>query len=48
MLRSEPSSLSVEVEIIESELGSDRSMEELISLADLPELDEFFALGPVA
>ncbi|MBN9309019.1 aromatic amino acid ammonia-lyase [Devosia sp.] len=40
--------LSVEVEIIESDLGSERSMSELISLAPIPWLDEFFALGPVA
>ncbi|MGV3489749.1 MAG: aromatic amino acid lyase [Devosia sp.] len=40
--------LSVEVEIIESDLGSEMSMSELISLAPLPALDEFFALGPVA
>ncbi|WP_423068572.1 aromatic amino acid ammonia-lyase [Devosia sp. CN2-171] len=40
--------LSVEVEIIESDLGSEHSMSELISLAPIPSLDEFFALGPVA
>jgi histidine ammonia-lyase len=40
--------LSVEVEIIEGDLGSDRSMSELISLAPLDLMDEFFALGPVA
>lgn len=40
--------LSVEVELIESDLGSQRSMSELISLAPIAELDEFFALGPVA
>ena len=39
--------LSVEVEIIESDLGSERSLAELISLAPIPWLDEFFALGPV-
>jgi len=40
--------LSAEVEIIESDLGSEQSMAELISHAPLPSLDEFFALGPVA
>ena len=40
--------LSAEVEIIESDLGSDQSMAELISHAPIPQLDEFFALGPVA
>jgi len=40
--------LSVEVEIIESDLGSERSMSELISLAPIADMDEFFALGPVA
>jgi len=40
--------LSAEVEIIESDLGSDQSMAELISHAPIPALDEFFALGPVA
>lgn len=40
--------LSVEVEIIESDLGSERSIAELISLAPIPWLDEFFALGPVS
>ncbi len=39
--------LSVEVEIIESDLGSDTSMSELISLAPIPAVDGFFALGPV-
>ena len=40
--------LSAEVEIIESDLGSELSMSELISHAPIPQLDEFFALGPVA
>jgi histidine ammonia-lyase len=40
--------LSVEVEIIEADIGSERSMAELISLAPIPWLDEFFALGPVS
>lgn len=40
--------LSAEVEIIESDLGSEQTMAELISHAPIPELDEFFALGPVA
>lgn len=40
--------LSAEVEIIESDLGSEQSMAELISHAPIPQLDEFFALGPVA
>jgi histidine ammonia-lyase len=39
--------LSSEVEAIESELGSEVTMRELISLAPLGHLDEFFALGPV-
>ena len=39
--------LSAEVETIESDLGSDATMAELISLAPLSDLDEFFALGPV-
>ncbi len=39
--------LSAEVEIIESDLGSDHTMGELISHAPIPTLDEFFALGPV-
>jgi histidine ammonia-lyase len=39
--------LSAEVEIIESDLGSEQSMAELISHAPIPQLDEFFALGPV-
>jgi len=40
--------LSAEVEIIESDLGSEASLSELISLAPIAGLDEFFALGPVA
>lgn len=40
--------LSAEVEIIESDLGSEQSMAKLISHAPIPALDEFFALGPVA
>jgi histidine ammonia-lyase len=40
--------LSAEVEIIESDLGSEQSLSELISHAPIPELDEFFALGPVS
>lgn len=40
--------LSAEVEIIESDLGSEQTMAELISHAPIPDLDEFFALGPVA
>jgi histidine ammonia-lyase len=40
--------LSSEVEIIESELRSESTMRELISLAPIAALDEFFALGPVA
>lgn len=40
--------LSAEVEIIESDLGSEQAMAELISHAPIPALDEFFALGPVA
>lgn len=39
--------LSAEVEIIESDLGSEQAMAELISHAPIPALDEFFALGPV-
>lgn len=39
--------LSSEVETIESDLGSDATMRELITLAPLTDLDEFFALGPV-
>lgn len=40
--------LSAEVESIENDLGSEQCMAELISHAPLSELDEFFALGPVA
>jgi histidine ammonia-lyase len=39
--------LSAEVELIEGDLASDNSLAELISLAPLPALDDFFALGPV-
>ena len=39
--------LSSEVEIIETELGAEETVAELISLSPLPDLDEFFALGPV-
>jgi histidine ammonia-lyase len=39
--------LSSEVEAIESDLGSEQTMGELISHAPLADLDEFFALGPV-
>lgn len=39
--------LSAEVETIEADLGSDGMLAELISLAPIPDLDEFFALGPV-
>jgi len=39
--------LSAEVEIIENDLGSEQSMAELISHAPIPDLDKFFALGPV-
>ncbi len=39
--------LSAEVEIIENDLASDQTMAELISQAPIPDLDEFFALGPV-
>ena len=39
--------LSSEVEAIESELRSGNTMRELISLAPIAALDEFFALGPV-
>jgi histidine ammonia-lyase len=38
--------LSSEVEAIESELRSESTMRELISLAPIAALDEFFALGP--
>src|SRR5690606_39175370 len=37
--------LSAEVEAIEHDLGSDSTLGELISLAPIPALDEFFALG---
>lgn len=40
--------LSAEVEVIENDLGSEQSVAELISHAPIPDLDEFFALGPVA
>ncbi len=39
--------LSTEVEAIENELGSEQTLGELISQAPIPELDDFFALGPV-
>ena len=39
--------LSTEVEAIENELGSEQTLGELISQAPIPELDEFFALGPI-
>ena len=35
------------VETIENDLGSEQTMAELISQAPIPDLDEFFALGPV-
>jgi len=40
--------LSAEVEAVELALGSDELMSELISHSTIMELDEFFALGPVA
>jgi len=40
--------LSAEVEAIESALASDDLMSELISHSKIMELDEFFALGPIA
>jgi len=40
--------LSSEVEAVELALGSDALMDELISHSSIMELDEFFALGPVA
>jgi histidine ammonia-lyase len=40
--------LSSEVEAVELALGSDDLMGELISHSTIMELDEFFALGPVA
>jgi histidine ammonia-lyase len=39
--------LSAEVEALEIDLGGDSTMRELISLAPLPALDEFFALRPI-
>jgi histidine ammonia-lyase len=39
--------LSAEVEAIESDLASESTVGELISHAPIPQLDEFFALGPV-
>jgi histidine ammonia-lyase len=39
--------LSAEVETIEIDLGSEQTMGELISLAPIPDLDDFFALGPI-
>jgi len=39
--------LSAEVEAIENDLASEASLGELISLAPIPALDDFFALGPV-
>jgi histidine ammonia-lyase len=40
--------LSAEVEAIETDLRSEETMRELLSLTPLPAVDEFFALGPVA
>ena len=40
--------LSAEVEAVEQALASDALMNELISHSTIMELDEFFALGPVA
>jgi len=40
--------LSAEVEAVEDALASDDLMNELISHSTIMELDEFFALGPVA
>ncbi len=40
--------LSAEVEAVELALGSEQLMGELISHSTIMELDEFFALGPVA
>lgn len=40
--------LSAEVEAIEDDLRSERTLAELISLAPIPLLDDFFALGPVS
>ncbi len=39
--------LSAEVEAIENDLGSETSLGELISQAPIPDLDDFFALGPL-
>jgi histidine ammonia-lyase len=39
--------LSSEVEAIENDLASEATLGELISQAPLPDLDDFFALGPV-
>lgn len=39
--------LSAEVEAIETDLASEATLDELISHAPIPQLDEFFALGPV-
>jgi histidine ammonia-lyase len=39
--------LSAEVEAIENDLASEASIGELISQAPIPDLDDFFALGPV-
>ncbi len=39
--------LSAEVEAIENDLGSETCLGELISQAPIPDLDDFFALGPI-
>jgi len=39
--------LSAEVEAIENDLASESTLGELISQSPLPDLDDFFALGPV-
>ena len=39
--------LSAEVEAIENDLASELTLGELISLAPIPDLDDFFALGPI-
>jgi histidine ammonia-lyase len=39
--------LSAEVEAIENELAAESTLGELISQAPIPDLDDFFALGPV-
>ena len=39
--------LSAEVEAIENDLASELTLGELISQAPIPDLDDFFALGPV-